>query len=64
MRAPHDVVAKATKHGGFGALYYLGPSAEFALIGPLGFSVSVPRGWSALEVERRRLGAQEPTFPR
>lgn len=103
MKAPHDAVAQATKHGGFGAVYYLvagehriladskvlwlsrprgiawrdimpaitesagaqvavwrrqmvlGPAAEFALIGPLGFSVTVPQGWSALEVERRRL---------
>ena len=104
-KAPHDAVARATKHGGFGALYYLvagehrvptdskvfwlsrprgiswretmpiiaksasaevavwrrqmvlGPSTEFALIGPPELALTVPQGWSALEVERRRLAA-------
>lgn len=102
-KGPHDAVAAVTKHGGFGALYYLvagepsmpgdskvfwtsrprgvawrdavpaianaassavsvwrrqmvlGPSTEFAVVGSPGFSLTLPRGWSAVEVDRYRL---------
>lgn len=33
----------------------LGPSPEFAVIGPPDFSFSVPSDWQALEVHRRRI---------
>jgi hypothetical protein len=102
-KAPHDAVAAATRHGGYGALYYLvageaatpgdsrvvwtsrprgvawrdvmpgivrsasapvsvwrrqmvlGPSTEFAVIGPPAFTLALPEGWSATEVDRRRV---------
>ena len=102
-KAPHDALAQATKHGGFGALYYLvtgeaavpgdskvfwvsrprgiawrdfipgivksasspvsvwrrqmvlGPSTEFALVGAAELSLTLPAGWRATEVERRKL---------
>lgn len=105
MEQPHNAVSQATKHGGFGALYYLvagkhavpshskilwlsrprgivwrdvmpgivkstsaevtvwrrlmvlGPASEFALVGPADLRVTVPEGWSCVEVERRRLGS-------
>jgi len=104
MEQPHHAVAQSTKHGGFGALYYLvagkhaipghskilwlsrprgivwrdvmpgivksasaevtvwrrlmvlGPSTEFAVVGPADLTVTVPKGWSCVEVARRRLG--------
>lgn len=104
MEQPHDAIARTTRHGGFGGLYYLvagehrvpadskvlwlsrprgirwrdvlpaimgsaltevavwrrqmvlGPSPEFALIGPPSLALALPQGWSALEVARRRLG--------
>ncbi len=103
MEQPHNAVAQMTKHGGFGALYYLvagdhetpadskvmwlsrprgirwrdvmpsivksansevavwrrqmvlGPSTEFAVIGPSNLSLTVPEGWKRLEVDRRGL---------
>jgi hypothetical protein len=33
----------------------LGPSSEFAVIGPPDFTLTVPSGWQALEVSRRRV---------
>ncbi|HET8608301.1 MAG TPA: hypothetical protein VFM11_01055 [Burkholderiales bacterium] len=33
----------------------LGPSPEFAVIGPPDFTLAVPSGWQALEVQRRRI---------
>ena len=104
MERPHHAVSQATKHGGFGALYYLvagrhatpghskvmwlsrprgivwrevmpaivksadaevavwrrlmvlGPSTEFAMIGPADLTLAVPQGWSRVEIGRRRLG--------
>jgi hypothetical protein len=104
MEQPHNAIARMTKHGGFGALYYLvagehkiaadskvvwlsrprginwrdtmpgivqsansevtvwrrqmvlGPSPEFAVIGPADLALTVPKGWTGLEVGRRRLG--------
>ena len=104
MERPHNAIAQMTKHGGFGALYYLvagnykipghskvmwlsrprginwrdvvpsilrsansevtlwrrqmvlGPSTEFAVIGPRNLSLAVPEGWKCLQVDRRRLG--------
>jgi hypothetical protein len=103
MEQPHDAVARMTKHGGFGALYYLvagshkipadskviwlsrprgikwrdvmpsimqsansevavwrrqmvlGPSSEFAVIGPSNLTLAVPQGWNYRQVDRRRL---------
>jgi hypothetical protein len=103
MEQPHGVIARMTKHGGFGALYYLvagnhripgdskvfwlsrprginwrdslpalvksasapvavwrrqmvlGPSTEFAVAGPRTLTLTLPQGWTSLEVERRRL---------
>lgn len=104
MEQPHHAIAQATKHGGYGALYYLvagehdipgdskafwlsrprgidwreampgivgsagaganawrrqmvlGPSTEFVLIAQPGTSgLTVPKGWTAIAVERRRL---------
>lgn len=105
MEQPHDAVARATRHGGFGALYYLvagehripgdsrvlwisrprgikwreamapilasangpvalwrrqmvlGPSTEFAMVGAPDLALTLPAGWSAVQVERRRLGS-------
>jgi hypothetical protein len=104
MEQPHHAVSQITKHGGFGALYYLvdgkhaipghskilwlsrprgivwrdvmpgivksasaevtvwrrlmvlGPATEFAVIGPADLALAVPKGWSCVEVARRRLG--------
>ena len=104
MGQPHHAVSQITKHGGFGALYYLvdgkhaipghskilwlsrprgivwrdvmpgivksasaevtvwrrlmvlGPATEFAVIGPADLTLAVPKGWSCVEVARRRLG--------
>jgi hypothetical protein len=103
MEQPHNAIAQVTKHGGFGALYYvvagehkipgdskimwlsrtrgiswrdimptitksansevavwrrqmvLGPSTEFAVIGPPKLTLTVPAGWKCLQVDRRRL---------
>jgi len=103
MEQPHKAIAQVTKHGGFGALYYvvagehkipgdskimwlsrprgiswrdimptitksansevavwrrqmvLGPSTEFAVIGPPKLTLTVPEGWKCLQVDRRRL---------
>jgi hypothetical protein len=104
MEQPHNVIARMSKHGGFGALYYLvagehkvpadskvfwlsrprginwrdimptitksanseavvwrrqmvlGPSTEFAVIGPPTLALTVPDGWQSLEIDRHRLG--------
>jgi len=104
MEQPHHAVSQSTKHGGFGALYYLvdgkhaipghskilwlsrprgivwrdvmpgivksasaevtvwrrlmvlGPATEFAVVGPADLTLTVPKGWSCVEVARRRLG--------
>jgi len=104
MEQPHNMIAQMTKHGGFGALYYLvagnhkipadskvmwlsrprginwrdimptimksansevavwrrqmvlGPSTEFAVMGPSNLTLAVPEGWKCLQVDRRRLG--------
>ena len=104
MEQPHNAIAQTTKHGGFGALYYLvagdhkipgdskvmwlsrprginwrdimpiilksansevavwrrqmvlGPSTEFAVIGPPNLTLTVPEGWKYLQVDRHRLG--------
>ncbi len=104
MEQPHDAIARATKHGGLGALYYLvsgvhtipsdsvvawlsrprgvnwrdlipmivksansevtvwrrqmvlGPSAEFAVIGPSDLTLEMPVGWKCFKVNRRRVG--------
>lgn len=104
MEQPHGAVAQMTKHGGFGALYYLvagkhaipahskiiwlsrprgviwrdvmpaivssanaevtvwrrlmvlGPTTEFAVIGPADLTLAVPKGWNGTEIARRRLG--------
>jgi len=104
MEQSHNAIAQMTKHGGFGALYYLvagnhkvpgdsrvmwlsrprgirwrdviptfmksansevavwrrqmvlGPSTEFAVIGPPNFTMAMPEGWKCLQVDRRRLG--------
>lgn len=105
MENPHAGISQITKHGGFGALYYLvagahqalgdskvfwvsrprgirwvdvmpaivqsanadvavwrrfmvlGPAAEFAIVGPAQLELTLPPGWTALEIRRRRLCA-------
>lgn len=61
-------LAHATRQGGFGALYYViagepampgdskvfCPSTELAIVGAPGCSLTLPEGWRATEVERRR----------
>jgi len=37
-------------------LMVLGPATEFAVIGPADLTLAVPKGWSCVEVARRRLG--------
>lgn len=36
-------------------LMVLGPSPEFAIIGPPALTLTLPPGWTAFEIERRRL---------
>jgi hypothetical protein len=38
----------------------LGPSPEFAIIGPPTLTLTVPDGWTSIEVQRRKLGRSAP----